>query len=35
MYLVLYELLAAIGFEDRLVSAEIITSALRERKIAL
>jgi Xaa-Pro aminopeptidase len=32
MYLVLYELLAGIGLEDRLVSAERITSALRERK---
>jgi len=32
MYLVLYDLLQAIGYEDRLISAEKITSALRERK---
>lgn len=32
LYLVLYDLLQAIGYEDRLISAEKITSALRERK---
>lgn len=32
MYLTLYELLAEIGLEDRLVSAERLVSALRERK---
>ncbi len=32
MYLTLYDYLAQIGFEDRLISAEKIVSALRERK---
>jgi Xaa-Pro aminopeptidase len=34
MYLTLYELLQEIGFEQRLISAEPIVSALRERKTA-
>lgn len=32
MYLTLYKLLAEIGFENRMISAERIVSALRERK---
>lgn len=32
MYLTLYEMLAEIGIEDRLISAERLVSALRERK---
>ena len=32
MYLALYKLLSEIGFEDRIISAERIVSALRERK---
>lgn len=34
MYLILYKLLQEIGFEDRIISAEKIVSALRQRKSA-